>query len=463
VGIAFGAGSINPAVSASTYTWQLSNLGHIEEEPGMPSSSPPRLGVNLVPAVSGSAASLAPEFKEWAGLARWHSELTETQAEPDAAIRAKAAALIGGAETTLAKIRAVAHFVQGINYVSVQMGVARGGGYRPHPAPEILRRLYGDCKDKTTLMRSLLRAANIDSHAVAIFSGDRDFVRPEWVSPHQFNHMILAVQLEKPEELPAVARLDNLGSVLFFDPTDPVTPVGELPEDQQVSYGLLVASQGGALVKMPTARPDRNRFQRRASITVAPDAKLRADLVEIASGVPALRARRYLLRSQSERTRMLEGRFSASVPGVAISSVRMSTEPSGAVETQLHIEAPHLVKVISKRMWLLRLGFVDTPIPLFTAGKRVNPVQLSAVSADDTFECQPPDGFNFDGTPEAVRVDSAYGVISIQWAKEGPKLRMVRRFELFNTVVPPTDYAALRRFLDEARSVSAAHVILVRQ
>ena len=275
--------------------------------------------------------------------------------------------------------------------------------------------------------------------------------------------MILAVRLEQAEELPAAARLDNLGPVLFFDPTDPVTPVGELPEDQQGSYGLLVSSQGGALVKLPTARPDRNRFQRTASMTVAPGAKLRADLVEITSGVPALRARRYLTRSQSERTRMLEGRFSASIPGVAISSVRMSAQPSGAVETQLRMEAPQLVRVISERMWLLGLGFVATPIPLFTADKRVNPVQLSAVSADDTFEVQPPDGFDFDGTPEALKVDSAYGVISIQWAREGTKLRMVRRFELFNSVVPPSDYAALRLFLEEARSASAAHVILVRR
>src|SRR5262249_17395738 len=154
-------------------------------------------------------------------------------------------------------------------------------------APEILRRLYGDCKDKTTLMRSLLRAANIGSHAVAIFSGDRDYVRPECVSPHQFNHMILAVQLAQADEFPAAARLDNLGPVLFFDPTDPVTAVGELPQDQQGSYGLLVSSDGGALVKLPTARPDRNRFQRTASITVASDAKVRADLVETTFGVPA--------------------------------------------------------------------------------------------------------------------------------------------------------------------------------
>lgn len=429
----------------------------------MPSFSPPRLGVSLMPAKSANAPTPAPEFRDWAVLARWHSELTEPQIEPDEAIRVKAAALVGGTETTLAKIRAVAQFVQGINYVSVQMGVARGGGYRPHAAPEILRRLYGDCKDKATLMRSLLLAARIRSYAVDIFSGDRDYVRPEWVSLHQFNHMILAVQLEHAEELPAAARLDKLGPVLFFDPTDPVTPLGELPEDLQGSYGLVLASHDSTLVKLPPSRPDRNRFQRTASITVAPDAKLRADLVETTSGVPALQTRRYIPRSQSERTRMLERRFSASVPGVAISSVRMSAQPSGAVETQLRIEAPYVVNVISAKLWLLRLGFVATPIPLFTGAKRVNPIQLSAISADDTFEVQPPDGFDFDGTPEALKVDSAYGVISIQWAREGSKLRMVRRFELFSTVVPASDYAALRRFLEEARSLSAANVILVKR
>ena len=46
-----------------------------------------------------------------------------------------------------------------------------------------LSRGYGDCKDKATLMRAMLRVLKIESYAVLIFSGDPTYVREEWIAP----------------------------------------------------------------------------------------------------------------------------------------------------------------------------------------------------------------------------------------------------------------------------------------
>ena len=42
-------------------------------------------------------------------------------------------------------------------------------------------------------MRALLKAVGIESYLTTITADDRTFVRPEWASPMQFNHAIVAV------------------------------------------------------------------------------------------------------------------------------------------------------------------------------------------------------------------------------------------------------------------------------
>ncbi len=47
--------------------------------------------------------------------------------------------------------------MQNIQYISIQTGLGRGGGYRPHASNEVFAKSYGDCKDKANLMRAMLK------------------------------------------------------------------------------------------------------------------------------------------------------------------------------------------------------------------------------------------------------------------------------------------------------------------
>ncbi len=57
-------------------------------------------------------------------------------------------------------------------------------------------------------MRSLLAAVDIESFPVVIFSGNRRYVRPDWPSPKQFNHAIIAVRFPGELEAPAVSKIE---------------------------------------------------------------------------------------------------------------------------------------------------------------------------------------------------------------------------------------------------------------
>ena len=195
-GTLFNHADVQPKVEGNTFTWELHDLPPMaDEEEHSPrfSAIAPRLGVTYFP-TNARKAELVP-LKDWHSVSAWQAGFADPSAEATPAIHAKSDELTSQAKTEIEKIRAIAAFVQQTNYVSVDLNIMHGGGYIPHPASQVLAKNYGDCKDKAALMRALLKAAGVDSYEVAIYSGDRHFVRPEWPSAMQFNHAIVAVKV----------------------------------------------------------------------------------------------------------------------------------------------------------------------------------------------------------------------------------------------------------------------------
>ena len=130
-------------------------------------------------------------FGDWPAVGAWYHGLEKDRATPDATVRAKAAELTAGAKTDDEKIRAVYAYVSTqVRYIGVALGAGR---YQPHLASEVLGNQYGDCKDKATLLSSLLAAAGFQSDIVLIGPGIR--LNTAVPSPAAFTHAITAVDL----------------------------------------------------------------------------------------------------------------------------------------------------------------------------------------------------------------------------------------------------------------------------
>ena len=68
--------------------------------------------------------------------------------------------------------------------------------------------------------------------------------------------MILAIKLPddlKNDSLISISQHPKLGRLLYFDPTNPFTPFGQIGGYLQANYGLLVTPEGGELVGGTTA------------------------------------------------------------------------------------------------------------------------------------------------------------------------------------------------------------------
>ncbi len=107
-------------------------------------------------------------FETWEQIGRWYASLEKDRRVPSPEVKAKADELTKGLTTDLEKTEALYDFVaKNFRYVSLSLGVGR---YQPHAAADVLHDQYGDCKDKHTLLASMLEAEGLHASSVLINS-----------------------------------------------------------------------------------------------------------------------------------------------------------------------------------------------------------------------------------------------------------------------------------------------------
>src|SRR5579862_135036 len=135
-------------------------------------------------------------FESWEQVGRWYANLEKDRRAPSPEVRAKAQELTKGMSGDLEKTEALYDFVaKNFRYVSLSLGVGR---YQPHHASDVLHDQYGDCKDKHTLLASLLEAEGLHASSVLINSSRK--LDPDVPSPSQFDHVITMLPLGKEKE-----------------------------------------------------------------------------------------------------------------------------------------------------------------------------------------------------------------------------------------------------------------------
>jgi hypothetical protein len=465
-GTIFNHGGLQPKMDGSTYTWELRDLPWIADEEYSPGflAIVPRLGVTYFPA-SAAKPELVP-FKDWHTVSAWHAGFADPAAEVTPSIRAKSDELTSQAKTETDKIRSVAAFVQQTNYVSVDLNVMHGGGYIPRPASQVLAKNYGDCKDKATLMRALLKAAGIDSYEVVVHAGDRRFVRPEWPSPMQFNHAIVAVKISAATNLPAVLEHARMGRLLIFDPTDPSTPVGDLPREEQGSYALVIAGGEGDLVKLPQLPPETNRIGRVVDVQWNGSGGVSARMLTQYFGQSGSAMRRAAVEGGvDELKRGLERSFSRRLGGVTLDKVAPADHArEGWIELAVDFGVRQFGQFMQGRMLVIKPGsLVPDPDYIFPNKTRQLPVKLSARLRKDLVTIKLPEGFTVDEMPDRVEVESSYGTYRASWKTGNGSVTFEQLLEVKDTIADAAEYPRIKDFFDKVSGGQGAPVVLLKR
>lgn len=466
-GVTFNHPKIEPSINGSSYSWELRGLGHIEEEPASPpvTNIAPRLAVSFFPA-TGAKAGIGKSFDKWSDVSRWLFELSDSQAAANEAISAKVRELTANAKTEFEKIQAIGRFAQSVNYVSIQTGIGRGGGYRPHSAIDVFTKSYGDCKDKANLMRAMLKVAGIQSYLVVIYSGDPTYVREEWPSPQQFNHCIIAVKVGDETKVPTIVTHPTLGRLLIFDPTDSNTPVGDLPDHEQNSLALIVAAEAGTLMRMPGTPPEANKVERQIDAVLSADGSLSAKVMERTAGQSAVDERRaFRDLSKPDYLKLIERWITRSVSGSSVAKVEPADNSiEGRFALNVEFSAGRYAQLMQGRLLVFKPTIIDRRDSLVLSEKtRKHPVVLDSHAYTESVRVKLPEGFVVDEIPEATKVDAAFGSYSTSYEVKDGTLHFTRNLVVRNSTIPVSDYDKVKRFFSMIYAAEQSPIVLAKK
>ncbi|HJZ98911.1 MAG TPA: DUF3857 domain-containing protein [Candidatus Solibacter sp.] len=456
--VSFNGAPKEAVSSAGTYTWQMENLAAIEREPASPGflSIVPWVGVNLMPP-GGKRTTTA-----WPAAAKLLADLHSDTAEPSDAITAKARSLVEGASTEFEKIRAIGKFTQQVNYLSIQVNIAKGGGYRPHSAAQTFQKLYGDCKDKANLTRAMLKAVGITAYPVAIYSGDRTHVQPEWPSLGAFNHAITAIRVGPDVKSPAVLDHPKLGRLLFFDPTDSYVAPGYLPDHEQASLALIGAPENGGLVRVPAGAAVAAERERKVDAVLTAEGAISGKFVEKRTGEALADAvAAYRGQPRADYLKRIERWIGISIPSSTSSGID-AQEANGEFTLKGEFQSTRFAQRPQQKMMIFRAGLLRHGEYRLTEKTRKYPIVLDTDALSETVRIELPKEFKVDELPAPIKVDSPFGKIDAGWKVEAGYLVFHRTLEMSAQTVPAEQYGALRKFLDAVSAAEDAPVVLIR-
>ncbi len=425
----------------NAWQWQLRDVPALrrEEEMGPVRGLAGQLVVSIFP--SGGAGE-KKSFADWHDLGLWYAELIQGRRDASPEIKQKTAELTASAGTPLAKMQALARFLQhDVRYVAIELGI---GGYQPHPAAEVLKHRYGDCKDKATLMSTMLKEAGVDSYYV-IINSERGAVTATTPAYNGFDHVILAIRLPEGvagERLVAVTEHPKLGRLLYFDPTSELTPFGMLSGPLQANYGLLITPEGGELVELPLLPPALSGVVRRATLALSASGTLSGDVRELRLGDRGDEQRFAFrtVKSDAEKVKPLETLLAHSMATFRLT--RASVGNANEIEQPFIFEyslvadnygktAGNLLLVRPRVLGVKSSGLLESKEP------RQHPVMFEGPFRDtDEFEITLPPGYSPEELPPAVNVDSGFARYQSKSEMRGNVLRYTRTFEVREVTVP---------------------------
>ncbi len=393
-------------------------------------------------------AAVPGDDKEWQSLGQWTTQLESDRPVPSPEIAAQTQQLIANAPDFYSKLVAITSYIQkNIRYFIVSRGI---GGLQANHAADIFRDRYGDCKDKTTLLISMLQVAGIKAFYVPVDSR-RGVVDPK-VPSLVGNHMITAIQLPpdvKDPRLMAVVNAADGNRYLIFDPTDERTPVGSLPSELQGGYGLLAAGPSSQIVELPVLDPAANGTDRSGKFTLDADGTLSGSVETSRIGPSGAELRSVLKFSdEKERRDALETSVALDLPGVVIDSFQFVEPDALSKPIELHYKVTaHQYAHVAGPLLLVRPRVLGSESLRFDDKPRKVPFDLDATGRwHSSYDITLPAGYVVDETPDPVDIDMDFASYHASATAKGNVLHYEMVYVVREVELPADRAADFRKF-----------------
>jgi len=383
----------------------------------------------------------------WQSIGAWSTQLAKDRLQASPEIAAKAEQLTVGKTDFYDKTEAVAEFVQKeIRYFIVSKGI---GGLQPHPAAEIFRNRYGDCKDKSTLLSAMLSTIGVHSTLVMVDT-ERGVVDPD--SPSLMgDHMIAAIEIPKGYDSPklkSVVTAKTGKRYLIFDPTWDKTAFGQLEHNLQGSYGVLVEGADSQLIAFPVLSPELNTIRRTANFQLQADGSLKGTIVEKRFGdVSEYRRSMYSSANLKEQQEFLDHQLQHDFTNFTVSEIKV--ENVEALNKELTTTYSVVATSYGKKMGpllMVRPRVLGDEAPRFNHEPRLVPIDLrETMEVQDEYSIQMPEGYVADEMPDPVSLDMGFAAYKSSTKMDGNTMHYSRTYTVRELTLPPERYGEVQK------------------
>ncbi len=413
------------------------NVAPLEVEPRMP-----QLGELL-------AHVHVSTFANWEQVGAWYWTLARDKVDVDDDVRKRARKLIDGLATDREKVAAIYRYVANeTRYVALEFGIE---GIRPRRAALTLARGWGDCKDKATLIVSMLAEAGIKAELVILRTGLRGGFDTTTASLEPFDH--------------AIAYIPSLD--LYLDGTAEGTGTDELPAFDRSAIGLRISGGKGKLVKLPEPVAKRSLEKRVFNLTLKRNGDLLFSGYTETAGVDAPGWRRRYRAVATRRERV------SSDLAATLGPVELRPGPRGLKVSGVDgIEAPVRLDVAGTGTasqqgdtWVIPVGPTWTLVgTLASRAKRTHDLLVGPRNVhEETWTMTIPPGMKLQSTPKKAKIATPFGNYEQSTTIEGNKVTVRSRLSFLQERVSAGDYPAFRQFCQSVDASSGARLLITKK
>jgi tetratricopeptide (TPR) repeat protein len=405
------------------YRWAATDVAPVSPEPHMP------------PWPEVLAQVHVSTFQTWDAVGSWYWGLAREQFDVDDEVRKKTRDIVKGLTDERAKVRAVYKYATQLRYVALEFGIE---GIRPRRSALTLARGWGDCKDKATLIVTMLRELGIPSTIVLLRTGMRGDIAGEPASLAPFDH--------------AIAYVPSLD--LYLDGTAEHTGSAELPAMDRRALGLQINEGKPKLVRLPDPPPEESAVRRKVEVTLAGDGSAQLGIDVQLAGVWAVEGRNRYMADASRRDRVARD-LSPDFGPLEIAPGKAGIEVNDLED----VEQPVRVRTKAKALSFGRREGDRLSVPVGAGAKlvaeyaslsnRTLDVVLPALtSRDDEWTLRIPAGMKVVHAPAPEQVDTPFGRYSISVEQSAGKVVVKTSLAFKKSRIKPAEYAAWRAFCE---------------
>ena len=211
-------------------------------------------------------------FNDWSEAGETYSRKFWPEVQVSGTVKQKARDLVKGKRSDKARFETIYRFIiEEIEGLAVELGA---GGVVPSPAPSVLERSWGDCKDSSVLLIAMLEAVDIEARPVLLSTWGNVSTLEDFPNLSSFNHMIVQVT--------------GLRGDPYVDPINGAPCPEILPSGSSGLLALHINRDGSSeLIRTREAKAEDNGYELVVDMMPEDETTLRYDLEALYWGGPA--------------------------------------------------------------------------------------------------------------------------------------------------------------------------------